>query len=973
MRSIILLSGLFLFCRFSFAQSFSNGFGFYLPPDDSLAVDFLPAFPAEPIQDFIGINPDGRFVKNGQLLRFWGVNVTYGACFPLKSKAAFIAARMRKMGINLVRFHHMDNPWTDQNGTIFNRSKNTTRELYAPSLDRMHYLLAQMKRNGIYANINLHVSRTFTEADGIADADYIQEFGKAVTYFDRELIDLQKEYARQLLTAVNPYTGLRLADDPVMAMVEITNENSLYAWWKEDRLRAFDDGGSLLPRHADSLDQRWISFLQNKYADQTALENAWNSGATNPANTNQTSNGDFETGTPAGWNLSAFSGAEADFSLETGDPFEGDYCGKIEVTRVTGVDWHIEFQQLDMTVQAGKSYKVKFAMKASDDFEVYVYAMRHNNPWTWYNGTSAFVGADWREFEFTFSAPEDNDGQVRLAFNFNNNIGDFWIDNVSFEDAQVTGLGAGESLVAGNIRRIGFWEKTEYSGQRVADMAAFYLGIQKDFYDEMYAFLKNELGVKVPVTGTNALTGPGDVYSMQNLDYVDDHNYWDHPWFPNGWSLSDWYIENISMLKDWNLGTISGQFSGLAVKNKPYTISEYRHPFPNRYEAEMMPVLTAYASFHNADGLMFFEYNDAHDNWEEDRVNGFFGIHRNTVQMALSPLYSYAFRHRLIGNAQRETVIDYSPASVFDLAKIDNYGRWSKFVPYGNRRALRHALKIGTFDAQTDPDFDNLPDAPANEDVATTNDETQIQTERGILKTVAPRFISVAGFINQSLATQAGDLEIAGASDFGALTWLSLTEETLKNSPKSVLAIASKVQNTGMLWEGTNTIRDQWGSAPTEMAALQVSLILSVDADSLQIFSLSATGEEGDYETFLPLIPGKFFINIDQSETQTTWFGIRAFGTLVKVESPEPEKMQVEVFPNPAFENLVVAGKWQEGKSLKISLLDATGKEIFAEQTIASEGGNFQKTFPVGNFPSGLYLVKIQSGENLILKKVVVR
>src|SRR5690606_37354768 len=122
---------------------------------------------------------------------------------------------------------------------------------------------------------------------------------------------------------------------------------------------------------------------------------------------------------------------------------------------------------------------------------------------------------------------------------------------------------------------------------------------------------------------------------------------------------------------------------------------------------------------------------------------------------------------------------------------------------------------IGTFNAQTDPDFDNLPDAPANEDVATTNDETEIQTERGILKTVAPRFISVAGFINQSLTTQAGDLEIAGASDFGALAWLSLTEETLKNSPKSVLAIASKVQNTGMLWEGTNTIRDQWGSAPT--------------------------------------------------------------------------------------------------------------------------------------------------------------
>ena len=153
---------------------------------------------------------------------------------------------MRKMGINLVRFHHMDNPWTGNEGTIFDRNLNNTRSLDPVTLDRLHYFLAQLKRNNIYVNMNLHVSRTFKEGDGVLHADSIVDFGKAVTYFDDHLVDLQKEYAEQLLTSVNPYTGLAMVDDPVLGMVEIANENTLYGFWKDNRLQPFSAGGSIL-------------------------------------------------------------------------------------------------------------------------------------------------------------------------------------------------------------------------------------------------------------------------------------------------------------------------------------------------------------------------------------------------------------------------------------------------------------------------------------------------------------------------------------------------------------------------------------------------------------------------------------------------------------------------------------------------------------------------------------------------------
>ena len=40
------------------------------------------------------------------------------------------------------------------------------------------------------------------------------------------MIELQKEYAKELLCHVNPYTGLSLADDPAVVTVQINNEDS---------------------------------------------------------------------------------------------------------------------------------------------------------------------------------------------------------------------------------------------------------------------------------------------------------------------------------------------------------------------------------------------------------------------------------------------------------------------------------------------------------------------------------------------------------------------------------------------------------------------------------------------------------------------------------------------------------------------------------------------------------------------------
>jgi len=159
-----------------FSQTFSNGFEFYLPPDDTTTQEFLPHFPIIPIgaDDFVSIDSEGHFSINNKRLRFFGTNFTTAGAFPVKSKADFIAGRLRKMGYNLVRFHHMDNGWSRH--SLFEWGGDT-RHLNPETLDRFDNMIFYLKDNGIYANINLHVSRSVKEEDGITDADSIPDFG----------------------------------------------------------------------------------------------------------------------------------------------------------------------------------------------------------------------------------------------------------------------------------------------------------------------------------------------------------------------------------------------------------------------------------------------------------------------------------------------------------------------------------------------------------------------------------------------------------------------------------------------------------------------------------------------------------------------------------------------------------------------------------------------------------------------------
>ncbi len=169
---------------------------------------------------------------DGHRVRLWGVNVTDwspgSAQIPSKKDAPIWAATLARFGVNCVRLQFLD--FVTPRGLV--AVGNNTRALDPEQMDREDFFLAQLEKRGIYIDFNLLVGRPFKAGDGIADADRIRQGAKGISLYDPKLIELQKEYARELLTHYNPYTKREYRDDPGVAIVEINNEDAIWVGFR---------------------------------------------------------------------------------------------------------------------------------------------------------------------------------------------------------------------------------------------------------------------------------------------------------------------------------------------------------------------------------------------------------------------------------------------------------------------------------------------------------------------------------------------------------------------------------------------------------------------------------------------------------------------------------------------------------------------------------------------------------------------
>lgn len=212
---------------------------------------------------FVQVRGDGFvFQKTGEPAKFWGMNAGHEVLQLSPAAMARYARRQAKFGVNLVRLH----------GAIFR--EEAFQEFDAGKLERIHALAAALRAEGIYLALSVYfpVWVSIKASDGFAGYDGQQPF--SLPYFSKRFQAIQHEWWRKLLEPVNPHTGVSLANDPALAMVEFVNEDSTLFW-------TFQPYGTIPEAQSAELERQFAAWLIDKYGD---LDRAYAHWKSKPAN-----------------------------------------------------------------------------------------------------------------------------------------------------------------------------------------------------------------------------------------------------------------------------------------------------------------------------------------------------------------------------------------------------------------------------------------------------------------------------------------------------------------------------------------------------------------------------------------------------------------------------------------------------------------------------------------------------------------
>ncbi|HWI57236.1 MAG TPA: beta-galactosidase [Bacillota bacterium] len=784
---------------------------------------------------------DGHFVDGrGRRLRFLASNFTFGSCFPDHDTADRLAARLASLGINCIRFHHTDNQVAPRG--IWKAGTPKKNEFDPGQLDRLDYFIAALKHHGIYANLNLHISRNYWEGedfpDGLANnrerEEKLPNYGKAIDKINDQMVRMQRDYARALLTHVNPYTHTSYAKEPCVAIVEINNENSLL------QLKV-----SSLPEYyrADVL-KKWNQWLQARYGSSEKLAAAWG--------------GREELGPNL---LPARLTTQGSQYLTVTDGNAGGT--RISLLKVPEVSWHAQLQWIGLTLEEGQLYTLELSARSELPRQLPL-STRLTKP-DWRNCglvEEADLGPEWKTFTCTFRAAHVEPGAVRFDMVVGGGpVGEFWIKNLTLRRGGSLGLKPGETLEAGNVEAPA---RTQAAPRGLA-WTRFLAETERAYTDGMRTFLKHDLGVEAAIIDTQASYGGiAGTYRESFNGFVDMHAYWQHPHFPGRpWDSANWNIPNTPMVADQNGGNLA-RLAVYRVAGKPFTVTEYDHPAPSQYAAEMFPMIASFAALQDWDGLFQFDWGGTDP--DSRRITGYFALQQHPAKLAFLPAAALLFRRGDVPAAPATARLAIPPAQAEELTaeNVSMSEAW-KQAGVATSDMLNHRLELRF-----------TPSGKLQAEVAQAAASPVAWDTKAMLYTVdAPAIKAVVGRCTGNTTKLDGaEFDVkTNPRNFAVLTLSAADGHPLAQSRRLLLAAAGNVENTGMGWNAEHTsVGTRWGGAPTICEGIAARITLATAARSAKIYALDGAGAHTG-EVPASLAAGKLSFDIGP-RFKTLWYEI---------------------------------------------------------------------------------------------------
>jgi hypothetical protein len=422
---------------------------------------------------------------------------------------------------------------------------------------------------------------------------------------------------------------------------------------------------------------------------------------------------------------------------------------------------------------------------------------------------------------------------------------------------RAVGVGADQPIPRLTGRQVRLAPRGQYDAE-----CEFMTATEGGFFREMNAYLRHDLGVQCPILATSDHSHSGSSYPLlmdtSQLDVMDGHDYWQHP---------SENPRNTPMVNE-PLNSTVIDLSRTAMLNKPYTVSEMNHPFPNQFACEGIPILAAYAGFQSWDAVVWYTFEMKRDpNWRP-YIGDPFDMSLDPIKMPQIAAGALMFERGDLDPARQIVTRSYTVEQAYDSRRLSGNNR-PYFTPgFPLSVPLLHGSRISSLDGPPTSPVAAALTGPFQSD---TGQLDWFSGPRGLVTIDSPRSQGLVGFVKAG-AQSTTNLSADVRNNFCAILLNSLNDKPIATSDRLLMTTAARVENTGMTWAASYIRINRRGSSPTLIEPVTGTITLHdlTAAQRVTVTPLDGTGQAIGLPIMAESSAGGWRIPV--GEPVTTWY-----------------------------------------------------------------------------------------------------
>ncbi len=378
----------------------------------------------------------------------------------------------------------------------------------------------------------------------------------------------------------------------------------------------------------------------------------------------------------------------------------------------------------------------------------------------------------------------------------------------------------------------------------------FRIHLMKTFCEGMYAHLR-EIGVKVPICGTNWAHSCATSVAQRTMDFQDGHTYF-YDW---GWGEHEKATGNATLTTQAASPLASSASLGLA--GQPMIMTEWDMPWSNSYRAEGPIWFPAVAAFQGWSAMSIHTYGYAPNHRDTDLLGkeaatdtlggvpyreGIFTVWNDPAKFGL-------FYHGAL--MMRRGDVSEGRKTIGAKFNMDKIGKVQKELT-GTAMEM-HRVKMLLEDSDTSKVDEILPadqkyaEMPSDIIVSDTGELWRNRKKkRGAVD--SPRTKAVYGFLginnvrarNYDPTIKLNGLTVRCNTDFAVIAMSSLTDEPIETSDNILLTTVGRACNTDAWFDGEKLL--DIGKLPIQMEVIDAEIELKTDKENMVVMAVDSDG-----------------------------------------------------------------------------------------------------------------------------------